>query len=192
MTEDSPGKQQANYGYRIRQLERRPAPAASALQFCMLQSWNYDTNSEVATETWTDLCTGVVDGFYEQAYESADFAGTFDFDDGTITISDGFHAWAVAWVEISTFLNAGESLAVALKFGQGFRIVNSVVTGASAALTNERVMVAGPVGGTEIVGTDDVRIEVWHDHPTDVTIGNAHLQVTELGPLDAGLWQTYP
>jgi len=181
LTEDSPEKQQSNYGYRIRQLERRPAQLMEPVDFVHLYSWNYDTDNAVPTATIRPVCDFASGrGFFENALVVGD-GWTWNYDTGTVGVLVAADYLMSGWVQFNENANNLEQRIIILTFGASDRYIqiHPFVT-ASGAIAQYKLPVTAPRSTT--LGTTSVHLEVWHDHGSDITIRDAELAVYRMRP----------
>jgi hypothetical protein len=158
----------------------------SSTEVAILAGWESISTGDITTSTWTDVNA---DGFYNDGYSSSSDM-IYDLDTGLIQMPDAKLHWAVGWIQTFGGFSTGDILAVALNLGSSFRVINSIVCGASGVLGDLHLQVAGPIWAG-IGGANRVHLEVWHNHGSAITLQDAQLTVAQLATLDPTLWTVH-
>ena len=192
LTEDSPGKQQANYGYRIRQLERRPAPPNDPVDIVHLFTWNYDSDNTVPDQTWFSICNfGLGRGFFEESYHVGTWA--FNYDDGTVSTSIPAEYQVSGWVQFADDANDGEQRIVAVcRTSVSDRYLNSFTFQTDSVGEGQSKLAAA---ATPIIlgsGNLDVFLAVWHNHGSPIAINDAEIAVYRIRPVSDDNYEARP
>ena len=194
MSEDSPGKQAANYGYRIRQLERRPAPeVGEPVESVHLYAWNYDSTNVATADAWTPVANFAGGGgFFEEIWYSKP-AGedTFNatFNDGLISNANISLYQLMGWVQFNEDSAAGDQVIVGINFGSSDRYLNEYTWQTdSLAESQEKMVVVCP----RLSALSSVFLEVWHNSTGTRTIRDAQFQAHKFGLLADGHTEVRP
>jgi hypothetical protein len=182
MQEPSQAQVDANYGYRIRQLERRPGPVLEPVDIAHLFAWNYVTDNTVPDKTWTTVANfGLNRGYFEEKYQVGDWS--VDYDSGTIGSSIPAAYLATGWAQFVEDAADGEQRMVAICFDSTTNRYINEYTFQTDSVGEGQAKLIATTPWIQGAGSFDAFLAVWQNSGGDLTINDAEIAVYRMRPV---------